>query len=444
MVVSRACGDKRIIWDSGITESNVSTLVEYAGPSLRADSSYEWTVQWFRVEGSRNTTGNHQLIPSAVSETSYFDVGLVSDRDWSAAKWIGGERHRLIRVTIPAKGGQVTRARVHVSAPGCVIVSVNGKKHSHSSSGICPWTSFNKTIYYSSLDVLELFNSEGDANVIGFMLGHGMYTRQAGGTPMMRVKIVLDFQDESLGRYTCISGHNQISRMDEVGHECLWYGVEGPYVADDPFAGATIDWNKLPHDWDRQSFNPTSAGWSLVPVISPFPHPNAIIKGFVMPPTIDKMTFNPVSVKYLSNEYGGPVFLYDIGTNIVGTCEVKVMPKSSTGATVRLRHGEMLLNNGSLNLNYSGHDTGVKAHFQEDVHILPQQTFSHNSSIFLRSGFVWYGFQYVSVQVSDHGIFDGLLESIKCYQMYPDMDSVGNVSFVDDSLSAKQGKIAEK
>ena len=26
----------------------------------------------------------------------------------------------------------------------------------------------------------------------------------------------------------------------------------------------------------------------------------------------------------------------------------------------------------------------------------------------------------------------------------PDMDSVGNVSFVDDSLSAKQGKIAEK
>ena len=94
------------------------------------------------------------------------------------------------------------------------------------------------------------------------------------------------------------------------------------------------------------------------------------------------------------------------------------MPKSSTGATVRLRHGEMLLNNGSLNLNYSGHDTGVKANFQEDVHILPQQTFSHNSSIFLRSRFVWYGFQYVSVQVSDHRIFDGTLESIKCYQMY--------------------------
>ena len=41
-------------------------------------------------------TGHHQLIPSAVSETSYFDVGLVSDRDWSA-QWVGGERHRLIR-----------------------------------------------------------------------------------------------------------------------------------------------------------------------------------------------------------------------------------------------------------------------------------------------------------------------------------------------------------
>ena len=444
LVVSHAYGDERIIWDSGIAESNASTLVEYAGPALEADSSYQWTVQWFRVESLRSMSGYRQLIPSAVSEVSYFDVGLVSDPDWSSAKWIGGERHRLIRVTVPAKGGQISRARVHVSAPGCVIVSVNGKKHSQSSNGICPWTSFNKTIYYSSLDVLELFDGEVDTNVIGFMLGHGMYTRQAGGTPVMRVKIVLDFKDKSLGRYTCVSGQNPILRRNHGDLECLWYGVEGPYVADDPFAGATIDWNKLPHGWDRQSFDPTSAGWTLVPVISSFAHPNAIIKGFAMPPTIDKITFKPVSVKYLSNEYGGPVFIYDIGTNIVGTCEVKVTPKSSAGENVRLRHGEMLLSNGSLNLNYSGHDTGVKAHFQEDVHILPQQASRHNSSISLRSGFVWYGFQYVSVQVSDHGIFDGSLESINCYQMYPDMDSVGNVSFVDDPLSTKQGNIAER
>ena len=138
------------------------------------------------------------------------------------------------------------------------------------------------------------------------------------------------------------------------------------------------------------------------------------------------MTFNPVSVKYLSNEYGGQVFLYDIGTNMVGTCEVKVMPKSSTGATVRLRHGEMLLNNDKLNLNYSGHDTGVKANFQEDVHILPHKP-SVTTQVFssLQICLVW--FKYVSVQVSDHRIFDGTLESIKCYQMYPDMDSVGNI-----------------
>ena len=119
--------------------------------------------------------------------------------------------------------------------------------------------------------MLKLFDSEEDANVIGFMLGHGMYTRQAGGTPMMRVKIVLDFQDESLGRYTCISGHNQISRMDEVGHECLWYGVEEPYVADDPFAGATIDWNKLHMIGISNHSIPRQLGGRLFPLYLRFP-----------------------------------------------------------------------------------------------------------------------------------------------------------------------------
>ena len=80
--------------------------------------------------------------------------------------------------------------------------------------------------------------------------------------------------------------------------------------------------------------------------------------------SLDKNIFKPLSVNYLKNEYGGPVYVYDIGKNIVGTCSILLRQtnKKSGDAetktngddtfTIILRHGEMLLSNGSLNLNY--------------------------------------------------------------------------------------------
>lgn len=432
LIVSRANGSKHLVWDSGIVRSNASSLIQYGGTPklLEHDNSYEWSVQWFYLDSEK------QLVPSAVSEASYFDVGLVNEDDWNGAKWIGGEQHRLVRVNLPRRSAPISRARVYVSAPGCIVLSANGKTHEQSATGVCPWTSFNKTIYYASFDVLGLLQTEN--NTVGFMLGHGMYTRQAGGTPAMKVKIVLDFQAASTERYVCVSGENKGSNG---GSDCVWHGTQGPYISDDPFAGATIDWNKLPEKWNKASFDPTRASWTVVPEVS-FPQTTAKIKGMAMPPTIDQNIFEPISVRYV-NEYKGPVLVYDMGTNIVGTCRVKVSSNPPPGATLRMRHGEMLLQNGSLNLNYTGHDTGVKAHFQEDVHVLPQTT-NGRADIYLRSAFVWYGFQYVSIEVSHKDIFDGKLDSIECYQMYPDMDDTGSISFVDDELSEKQGNIAAK
>ena len=73
-------------------------------------------------------------------------------------------------------------------------------------------------------------------NTVGFMLGHGMYTRQAGGTPAMKVKIVLDFQAASTERYVCVSGEK---KGRNGGSDCVWMGKSVHFH--DPFAGATID-----------------------------------------------------------------------------------------------------------------------------------------------------------------------------------------------------------
>ena len=152
---------------------------------------------------------------SQVSSPSSFDIGLSAPEDWGGADWIGGESHRLIRVFVPSSS-KIVRARVHIAAPGCSVLSINGVQHTHSTSGICPWTNFNKTIYYSSYDALPYLVTGGHGNVFGFKLGHGMYTRYEEGTAM-KVKITLDTES---GCHVCSSGSTK---------SCSWYGIAGPF-----------------------------------------------------------------------------------------------------------------------------------------------------------------------------------------------------------------------
>ena len=88
----------------------------------------------------------------------------------------------------------------------------------------------------------------------------------------------------------------------------------------------------------------------------------------------------------------------------------------------------------------------MKAHFQEDVHILQQPKINDEKRTTatkeeLRSAFVWYGFQLylykclMKISLSS-------LDDIECYQMYPDMGQSGYLSFGDDEVSNRQGRIS--
>ena len=61
-------------------------------------------------------------------------------------------------------------AVLHVAAPGCAVVTVNGQAID-SGVGICTWTQFQHTVLYSTLDVSGVL-VPGE-NVIGLLLGHG-------------------------------------------------------------------------------------------------------------------------------------------------------------------------------------------------------------------------------------------------------------------------------
>jgi alpha-L-rhamnosidase len=66
------------VWDSGKVATDQSALVSYAGAPLTSSTRYYWTVRVWDVHGH----------PSAWSQPSWWEMGLLSKADWQA-QWIG-------------------------------------------------------------------------------------------------------------------------------------------------------------------------------------------------------------------------------------------------------------------------------------------------------------------------------------------------------------------
>lgn len=72
------------VWDSGRVVGDVSTGVAYAGPALQPSKRYFWRVEVWDREGK----------PYPLSETSWWETGLLKQANWQAA-WIGDEPAEL-------------------------------------------------------------------------------------------------------------------------------------------------------------------------------------------------------------------------------------------------------------------------------------------------------------------------------------------------------------
>ena len=69
-----------MIWDSGKVESDVSIHQVYDGPDLESSMRYDWRVRIWDRAGS----------PTAWSESSFWEMGLLEEDDWKA-EWIEAE-----------------------------------------------------------------------------------------------------------------------------------------------------------------------------------------------------------------------------------------------------------------------------------------------------------------------------------------------------------------
>ncbi len=162
------------LWDSGRVEDGRNYAIPWQGRSLVSRQGVYWKARVWDAWGEA----------SDWSETAYFEMGLLEEKDWRAV-WIGrGDNWRGDKSAAPALRGQfglkqaetVEKARLYISGLGLFTASVNGQAASDAlfEPGESEYAS---RVYYAVYDITP-FLREGE-NTVGVVLGNGQYANFA-------------------------------------------------------------------------------------------------------------------------------------------------------------------------------------------------------------------------------------------------------------------------
>lgn len=160
-----------ILFDSGKVETDAMHCT-YAGETLRSRQRVNWSVRIWDENGN-----------DEVSETAWFEMGLLDSHDWQA-KWIAGvdtdREERLpadcFRRTFNAVK-QVRSARLYATACGVYAAWINGKRIPGVLAPGC--TEYGKRLHYQVYDVTEYICAE---NTLDLVVGDGWYKGKLGST----------------------------------------------------------------------------------------------------------------------------------------------------------------------------------------------------------------------------------------------------------------------
>ncbi|MGJ9383535.1 family 78 glycoside hydrolase catalytic domain [Salipaludibacillus sp. CF4.18] len=160
-----------IIWDSGEVVTEESILVELKELTMESRKRYYYRI---RVKNQHDES-------SGWSETHYWEMGLLNQRDW-VADWISPSLDingkpcpilkRDFQVDTPVKS-----ARIYATALGLYELELNGQRIGD--DFFTPgWTSYENRLQYQTYDVTDLLK-QGLNEIIG-LLGNGWYKGNLG------------------------------------------------------------------------------------------------------------------------------------------------------------------------------------------------------------------------------------------------------------------------
>lgn len=333
----KLAADTGDLWDSGLVKSNQSVGIEYAGKPLRSGQRVWWKV---RVWDKRDQ-------PAGYSEPAWWEMALLSPDDWTG-QWICRDEPDptsdedlykenpapLLRKEFKLNG-EVRQARVYVTGLGYYELHLNGRKVGD--HVLDPgWTAYGKRVLYSTYDVTDLLR-EGN-NAVGAILGNGWYNplplRMWGhinprehltiGRPRLILQLNIEYEDGS---------------RQSVVTDPTWKVGNSPILKNSIYLGEVYDARAEQAGWDSPGFDdskwqpPVQAEGELGPLQAQF-----------CPPIRATRTVKPAKI----TEPKPGVFIFDMGQNFAGWVSMTVA--APAGTAIKLRYGELLCLDGTLNV----------------------------------------------------------------------------------------------
>ncbi len=389
--------DGKVIWDSGVVESDASQRVRYAGMPLVSRQQVNWHVQVAVTdEGDAEET--------AQSETAWFEMGLIDTGDWKC-KWIEPEDEvdkearkpaPYLRRVFTVKPG-LKSARIYQTAHGLYEFWINGKLGAEDKfkPGL---TSYYYRIQYQTYDITDLIR-EGE-NCWSVMLGDGWWRGVTGGTVINNFGYKLHFFGQIELNYA--DGSREIIGTDEQ-----FKTSTGGMIASDMLMGEIFDAGKEPDGWKEAGFD--DSDWKHVHLATE--HTDAALIPSRSVPVREKEVF---MAKPFRDANGSLVL--DFGQNIAGYVRMKLRG-CQKGQKIRLVHGEDIDANGCFSVANIDKTPMPVDSFQEITYICSGAPIEEYCPLF-----AVFGFRYVLVEGYDGEIQDGDFVSIA---VYSDMEETG-------------------
>jgi len=337
--------DKSNLWNTKKVKSDKTVHIPYKGKTLKSSQQVFWKVRVWDKNG----------LASLWSQPASWTMGLLNEADWQA-KWITanppkGVLGRTDKDPLPIfrkpfrLSKPVKKATIHICGLGHYELSINGRRVGDYEMDP-GWTNYRKTCLYSSYDVTSMLES-GD-NVIGVMLGNGMYNVPGGrytkfkgtfGPPKLICQMYVTFDD----------GSTQVIASDET-----WKYALGPIVFTCIFGGEDYDARREQAGWDRPGFD--DKAWSAAKVCD---GPGGKLVAQYAPPIKVADYLPAVAIQRLEDGQ----YEVDCGVNLSARPLIKVRGPSGSQVVIKCaeRPGETWTKRGGHSYTYTLKGQGEEA-----------------------------------------------------------------------------------
>ena len=362
-------GDGKI-WDTQKVNSD-KMLQTYSGRKLAPFTKYYWAVHL------QDKNGN--LVKSDIA---CFETGMMCMNNWKGT-WISDKNDIHYR---PAPYFRkeiminkiIKSARIYIAVAGLYELYINGEKIGNQRLNPM-YTRFDCRNLYLTHNVTTQLQK--GANVIGVLLGNGWNNHQPIGVwgferapwrsrPTFCLDLRIEYND----------GTTEIIATDKSWRT----STDGPLIFNSIYTAEHYDARLQNEGWSTVAFDDSQ--WNEVINRSA---PSTNITAQQLQP-IRNVEALPVQKMAGMND---TTFLFDLGRNIAGVTKVKLSGKR--GTIVKLKHGERLHKDGSVdlsNINVYHKPTDDTDPFQTDILIL-----SGNKTDEFMPKFNYKGFRYVEL-----------------------------------------------